>query len=769
MSLNLSLNFLEFKIEMAKAAKHGVYEFDEFRLDAAKLMLYRDRREIPLPPKVVETLLVLVEKRGEIVSKNDLMNEIWADSIVEESNLSQCLYRLRKILGLKADGAPYIETLRRRGYRFNGDVRLLETSPLKNDSAAKVSDVSHGNSQRRNPILTAADQHNVETSVNDEILSKNPANTSASFKPFSAGKLAIIAVVTAAFSLALFFYVRYNSPRLPEAPATNAKSELTILRLTNGNAPQDVTISPDGKYFTYHEQDGETARFFVQQIGQSNRLEIVQPALRQISGKTFSPDGVSIYFVAQDKGDELASLYRVPAIGGSPTRILTAVNSPVSFSPNGKEMVFGRLNPKSGESTIIIAASDGSAEKTLLRRTPAEGILTNPAWSPDGRSIAFCAVQQGSNVINAVDLQTGASSSLSPEKWDTCYRMAWTRDGQGLVFIGTKYADGMSTRRDQIYYLSIASGEARRLTFDSNRHHYLSLGVSKDDSIIAVPFNRSSQIWQMSPDGDARTAIQITDGQADGRAGLAPLTDGRVAYITRTGESLSIWLKTAGDENQKQLITDLPYIEELRAAPNGNFFVFSAERDKDSHLFRIDADGTNLRQLTFGDSRAGDSTVSPDGNWIVYSTAVFTNSSWKHSLWRLASAGGEPILLTNENCWSPHFSPDGKSLSCIRDGKEIAIISAETGATLKTFDTIPNPTLSTGARWTPDGRNLVYIIHRKKVGNLWLQPINGAESKPLTNFMNGSVYNFAFSPDGLRLYVARGNQIDDAILIKNFK
>lgn len=754
---------------MSKAAKYGVYEFDGFRLDAAKLMLYRDQRAVSLPPKVVETLLVLVENSGEIIGKDELMNEIWKDSIVEESNLSQCLYHLRKTLGNQANGEPYIETLRRRGYRFNAEVRLLETSPLKNDSAAKVSDVSPGDSQQRNPTLTSVARHDVETSVSDEAFSKTAAQASASFTQFSAGKLAIIAAIVAVFSLAVFFYVRHNFSPSPESPTTNAKSELTILRLTNGNAPQDATISPDGKYFTYHEQDGGTARFFVQQIGQSNRLEIIPPAIRQISGKTFSPDGVSIYFVAQDKGDELASLYRVPAIGGSPTRILTEINSPVSFSPDGKEMVFGRWNEKSGESAIVVASSDGSAEKTLLMRTQTEGRLTNPAWSPDGKSIAFCAIQQGSSIISAINLQTGASVTLSPEKWDTCYRMGWTHDGQGLVFIGTKHAEAMSTRRDQIYYLSIASGEARRLTFDDNRHHYMSLGVSEDDSIIVVPFNRSSQIWQMSPTGDTRTAIQITNGQADGRAGLAPLADGRVAYITRTGENLSIWLKNAGDENQKQLATDLSFIEELRAAPNGNFFVFSAERDQRSDLFRIDADGTNLKQLTFGDSRAGDSTISPDGKWIVYSAAVFTNSSWKHSLWRLASAGGEPGLLTNENCWSPHFSPDGKLLSCVRDGKEIVIISAETGATLKTFGTIPNPTLSTGARWTSDGRNLVYIIHRKNVGNLWLQPTNGAESKPLTNFMNGSVYNFAFSPDGERLYVARGNQINDAILIRNFK
>src|SRR5512139_588580 len=109
MSLDSTLNFPDFNFAMQSNGKYGVYEFDEFRLDADKLMLYRGEVEITMPPKVVKTLVVLVESGGTILSKEELIDRVWSDAFVDESNLSQHLHRLRKALGDRADGRPYIE------------------------------------------------------------------------------------------------------------------------------------------------------------------------------------------------------------------------------------------------------------------------------------------------------------------------------------------------------------------------------------------------------------------------------------------------------------------------------------------------------------------------------------------------------------------------------------------------------------------------------------------------------------------------------------
>jgi len=107
---------------MDRAAADDVLAFDGFRLDAGQRLLSRDGRDIPLSPKAVEILLVLVAHRGRIVSKNELLDAVWKHVVVEESNLYGYLHILRSTLGNAPDGKPYVETLRRRGYRFNGEV-----------------------------------------------------------------------------------------------------------------------------------------------------------------------------------------------------------------------------------------------------------------------------------------------------------------------------------------------------------------------------------------------------------------------------------------------------------------------------------------------------------------------------------------------------------------------------------------------------------------------------------------------------------------------
>jgi TolB-like protein/DNA-binding winged helix-turn-helix (wHTH) protein len=111
---------------MANAPEQRIYEFGDFRIDVDHRMLYHQGSETPLVPKAVETLLALIERRGKIISKDELLEAVWPDTVVEESSLFVYLSVLRKTLGTLQDGRPYVETLRRRGYRFNGEVHLVE-------------------------------------------------------------------------------------------------------------------------------------------------------------------------------------------------------------------------------------------------------------------------------------------------------------------------------------------------------------------------------------------------------------------------------------------------------------------------------------------------------------------------------------------------------------------------------------------------------------------------------------------------------------------
>src|SRR5688572_29725020 len=97
-----------------------LYEFGRFRLDVSECRLLRDGLCLPLKPKALETLILLVENNGHMLEKEELMQRLWPDSFVEEANLAVNISQLRKVL--RANGEQYIETIPKHGYRFTAEV-----------------------------------------------------------------------------------------------------------------------------------------------------------------------------------------------------------------------------------------------------------------------------------------------------------------------------------------------------------------------------------------------------------------------------------------------------------------------------------------------------------------------------------------------------------------------------------------------------------------------------------------------------------------------
>jgi TolB-like protein/DNA-binding winged helix-turn-helix (wHTH) protein/Tfp pilus assembly protein PilF len=114
---------------MGSQERH-LYEFGEFRLDTAERLLLKGGKPLPLPPKVFDTLVLLVRNSGHLLDKDQLMKELWPDAFVEEVNLSVNISALRKVLGFTDAGQQYIDTIPKCGYRFVADVReLADESP----------------------------------------------------------------------------------------------------------------------------------------------------------------------------------------------------------------------------------------------------------------------------------------------------------------------------------------------------------------------------------------------------------------------------------------------------------------------------------------------------------------------------------------------------------------------------------------------------------------------------------------------------------------
>jgi DNA-binding winged helix-turn-helix (wHTH) protein len=120
-----------------------IYEFGPYSLDPTQMLLRRAGNVVPLQPRALETLLVLLMQRGEVVSKQELMERVWPDSFVEEGNLTQNIFLLRRELGKTPEGEDYIQTVPKRGYRMN--VTVKESTRFGGMEGASASVAGDGN------------------------------------------------------------------------------------------------------------------------------------------------------------------------------------------------------------------------------------------------------------------------------------------------------------------------------------------------------------------------------------------------------------------------------------------------------------------------------------------------------------------------------------------------------------------------------------------------------------------------------------------------
>ncbi|HTD95908.1 MAG TPA: tetratricopeptide repeat protein [Edaphobacter sp.] len=115
-----------------------IYEFEDCRLDAGRLLLSRAGKQVPLTPKAFDTLLLLIQRKGEIVTKEELLRTIWPDTIVEENNLNQHISTLRRVLGESRGENRFIVTVAGRGYRFIPSVQTLSPRAAEGSKQVRI-------------------------------------------------------------------------------------------------------------------------------------------------------------------------------------------------------------------------------------------------------------------------------------------------------------------------------------------------------------------------------------------------------------------------------------------------------------------------------------------------------------------------------------------------------------------------------------------------------------------------------------------------------
>lgn len=156
------------------------YDFDNFRLEVETRRLFKNGVPVTLSPKAFQTLLILLEHSGETVEKDQIYNQLWTDSFVEEGNLTQHIYVLRKSLGQSSTGQPYIETVARHGYRFTADVKTVH---------AEISVETESENKRTEQVEDIGSVSQIEKPEIQKAFEPNGNHSNSSF-PLNGKKLA---------------------------------------------------------------------------------------------------------------------------------------------------------------------------------------------------------------------------------------------------------------------------------------------------------------------------------------------------------------------------------------------------------------------------------------------------------------------------------------------------------------------------------------------------------------------------------------------------
>lgn len=478
-----------------------IYEFGPFLIDTGDRLLFKEGELVPLAPKVIDILLALVEKSGRVLDKDELMQEIWPDTFVEEGNLARNVSTLRRALGESEEGHQYIETIPRRGYRFVG----------------KVQEVSDETVLVRERSRVTIEQVEVSDSTEIAIPSRQRSKMVAP---------ALLFVLIAGGVIGFF---------LGEGRVRPSQPVFQRLTFRHGNLSM-ARIANDGQTIVYSATvEGHPPELFATRLGSPDSRSF------GISADLYSISSTGQMAINLFEGRR-SVLAQLPLIGGEPRKLVTDVVQ-ADWAPDGKNLAIVRRT----ESTSRIEYPIG---KTIYE-TPA--FLRDMHFSPKGDLIAFAEYQpNGLHELAIVSVKDGIRKSLT-SGWRKMHGLAWSANGKEV------WVSGVQENPPPALYAVSLSGELRvvarlpgktgiqdisrdgrvLIELDWPRHSMMFRG-SEEISEHDVSWMDGSVARDLSPDG--KSILFNETGEAGGNSNAIYMrrTDGSAAIRLGEGRALAL-------------------------------------------------------------------------------------------------------------------------------------------------------------------------------------------------------------------------------------
>jgi Tol biopolymer transport system component/tRNA A-37 threonylcarbamoyl transferase component Bud32 len=464
----------------------------------------------------------------------------------------------------------------------------------------------------------------------------------------------------------------------------------------------------------------------------------------------FSPDGNQIAFSWDGEKEDNYNIY-VKLIGTEkPLRLTTDGGTEPAWSPDGRYIAFRRDG-------IYVVPALGGPERRLLPPSPSGGSFD---WSPDGKYLVGNASGNGALSLVAVDnpedkrpLTTSVGGTYDRDP-------RFSPDGQTVAFV--RLLAGYAYFQD-VFLVRIAGGEPKRLTFDNVIMN--GLDWTPDGAYIVFSSDRlggSGRLWKVSASGGAPEPLSVGQG---GASSPTLSRDGRRMAYTQTSQNINIWRyevpQGAGRTSpRRKLITSTEQDESPDFSPDGKRIAFESTRSGPWEIWVCASDGSNARQLTFLGRAAWNPRWSPDGREIAFESGPEGHPA----IYVVDVEGGRPRRLTADASANavPGWSRDGKWIYFCSDRTgdlQLWKMPAEGGQALQVTKRGGDIAFE-----SPDGKTVYYWNFNS--GSFWKVPVGGGEETPVFDHFAApdSWFNWGLTGEGIYFY----NYITKAIEFISF-
>lgn len=551
--------------------------------------------------------------------------------------------------------------------------------------------------------------------------------------------------------------------------AETTEKDLKISQIAASGKVFNVAISPDGKFMAYTTGEPRRISIHIKDLASQRDSEIVPASTVEkssVNSLVFTPDSQNLLYQYGTPYNE--EMFRVPITGGTPVKIADNTNS-LSISPDGKLMALHKdLDEKGINWTgydLVISKVDGSDERILKHTVEGKDDLieyTIPAWSSDGKWIAGAfrhgKFNEGYVQMYAISVADGTTRPMSSQKWVVISGVVWMPDNT-LVVAGKE----KSNEPSQLWRVS--ESEAKRITFDAAGYTDLS-ATSDGKTLVTVQAKDRTDLW-ISPGNDPSHPTQVTSSGEI--RGFGALPDNKVVICSEITQPQQLWLLNRDGTDRRQLTFGDATNCGPHVTPDGKLILYNLVRDGVFHVYRMNIDGTDQRELT---STSGILIkVSPDSKWLYFVSRERENG--RNSIYRVSVDGGSPTVVARIKVAGQTIdvSPRDERIASLVTNSEFiptGIDIFDKGGKLMNTIPVPPTVHNVGLRWTPDNKRLAFIDVRVGTGNIWTVSADGkGRPQQLTNFTSPGVFSFKWSYDGKELFLMRRASMSDAMMITN--